>query len=358
MDVVVVGAGQAGLAVGHHLQRQGLSFVILESGDCVGGSWLRRWDSLTLFTPTRFSSLPGRPFPGDPDGYPRSAEVAAYLQDYASANALPVRLSTSVEKVEKRGRFVLHTNHGVVDAAVVVVTTGAFQLPRVPAFSAGLAPSVRQLHTSDYRNTQQLPSGRVLVVGTGNSGLQVAAELAATHEVHLSAGSKQMALPRRVLGKDIFWWLDRLGFTRASLEKMPKWLAGDGDVLVGQTVKGTARRAGLTLHPRTTGAAADRVAFEDGTDLQVDAVVWATGYRSDYSWLPVAATDDEGRPEHRRGVTPVEGLFFVGLENQYSSASSLLGWVQHDAGFIADQARTVVDGGVSAPGQPSAPSAD
>lgn len=335
-DVVVVGAGQAGLAVAHHLQREGTSFSVLEAEDRIGSSWLSRWDSLVLFTPARFSSLPGRRFPGDPDRFPAGREVASYLEDYATAHRIAVELGTRVERVEElSGRFRVQTQRGVREAGAVVVATGAFQRPWVPDFATALGESVVQVHTAGYRNPDQLPPGRVLVVGTGNSGLQVAAELASTREVHLAAGSKQSSLPRRMLGRDVFWWLDRLGMTRAPLERMPKWLAGDGSVLIGQSVRGTVRANGLTLHPRVVGTAGDRLQFDDGSELPVDAVVWATGYRSDYSWLPPGATDAGGRPVHRRGVTPVDGLYFVGLENQYSSASHLLGWVERDAAHIA-----------------------
>jgi putative flavoprotein involved in K+ transport len=356
VDVVVVGAGQAGLAVGHHLHNGGgVRYTVLEAGDCVGGAWLGRWDSLELFTPARFSSLPGRPFPGDPNHYPRRAEVAAYLQDYAAGHAMPVRLSTRVdrvERIEQSGHFLVHTNRGAIAAPVVVIATGAFQRPALPSFADELDPAVVQLHTSEYRNPQQLPPGRALVVGAGNSGLQVAADISDTHEVHLSVGSKQMAIPRRVLGQDIFWWLDRLGFTRAPLDKLPSWLAGDGAVLIGQTVKGTARRRGLSLRPRTTAARGDRLLFADGTDVQPATVIWATGYRSDYSWLPQGAAAPDGRPAHRRGVSAVSGLLYVGLENQATSASSLLGWVQHDAAYVVAQAHALLADAASSAASP------
>jgi putative flavoprotein involved in K+ transport len=339
VEILVVGAGQAGLATAHHLAKGAVRFAVLEAGEQAGGSWLRRWDSLTLFTPARFSSLPGRGLPGDPDRYPTRTEIADYLRDYASA--FPVTYSTGVERVEPvDGRFHVATDKGRWTASAVVVATGAFQVASVPTFTADLSDSVFQVHTSGYTHPVQVPPGRVLVVGAGNSGLQVAAELSASHEVHLAVGSKQMPLPRRVLGKDIFWWLDRLGFTRAPLEKMPKWLAGDGDVLIGQSVEKTAARTGLTVHPRATAASGGSVSFVDGSTLDVDAVVWATGYRPDYRWLPEAVVDGSGAPVHRRGVTPIDGIYFVGLENQYSSASSLIGWVERDAGFIAAQATT------------------
>lgn len=337
VDVLVVGAGQAGLATAHHLAKGSIRFAVLEGGDLAGGSWLRRWDSLTLFTPARFSGLPGRPLTGDPDRYPSRIEIAEYLQAYAEA--FPVTYSSRVERVEPLGgRFHVSAGGRSWLASAVVVATGAFQLPALPAFTADLSDAVFQIHTSEYTNPGQVPSGRVLVVGAGNSGLQVATELSGTHTVHLSVGSKQMPLPRRVLGKDIFWWLDRLGLTRAPLEKMPKWLAGDGDVLIGQSIKKTAKRTGTAVHPRTTAASGSSVSFADGSTLDVDAIVWATGYRPDYGWLPDAVVGDGGIPIHRRGVSPVDGLYFVGLENQYSSASSLIGWVGRDAEFIAGRA--------------------
>lgn len=334
--VAVVGAGQAGLAAGYHLRQAGVPFTILEAAGQVGGSWQGRWDSLELFTPARYSGLPGRPFPGAPGRYPRRDEVAVYLRDYAAAFELPVRLGSEVTALTSGYELTLASGDPV-HADAVIVATGAFQWPRIPGFAGELAPQVRQLHSSQYRNPGQLAPGLVLVVGAGNSGVQLAAELAAAgHPVHLAVGTKQMPVPRRILGADFFWWLDRTGFLRAPVRRMPKWLAGEGDVLVGTSLRRLARDSGVVLRARATGVlpGGRGVTFADGGELEVATVLWATGYRPDFSWVGLPVLDGDGRPVHTRGVTASPGLYFLGLERLHTAGSSLLGWVGHDAAFV------------------------
>ena len=182
-EVAVIGAGQAGLAIGHFLALQGRRFVILEAEDSVASAWRTRWDSLVLFTPRRHDSLPGRAFPGDPDSYPTRDEVIAYLDDYAEALALPVQPGSAVRSLRKNGdRFELVLDDRVVEADQVVVATGPFQRPRVPQFASDLAPDVFQIHSANYRSPADVPQGTVLVVGGGNTGYQIARELASTHK--------------------------------------------------------------------------------------------------------------------------------------------------------------------------------
>ena len=194
-DVAVIGAGQAGLTMGYELARQRRRFIILDTADSVGAAWRTRWDSLTLFTPRRYDSLPGLEFPGDPDGYPGRDEVIAYLESYADTHDLPVQLGSEVRSVRSENdRFRLELANEVFEADQVVVATGPFQVPSVPALAADLDPAVFQTHSVGYRNPGELPDGPVLVVGGGNTGFQIAEELAADRETHLSIGSRQMPL--------------------------------------------------------------------------------------------------------------------------------------------------------------------
>ena len=214
-EVVVVGGGQAGLAMGHHLARRGFDFTILDAGDGPAEAWRGRWDSLRLFTPARRDALPGRPFPGDPDRYPTRDEVVAYLTDYAAE--LPVEYGSRVRALRRDGEgFRLELDDRIVEARQVVVATGPFQVPRMPAVANGLSPEVRALHSSAYRRPADLPDGPVLVVGGGNTGFQIAEELAATREVHLAIGSRQTPMPQRMLGRDLFDWLVALGVMRVT----------------------------------------------------------------------------------------------------------------------------------------------
>jgi putative flavoprotein involved in K+ transport len=337
LDVVVIGAGQAGLAIGWHLQQQGASFAILDGAPELGHSWRTRWDSLSLFTPGRFDALPGTPFPGDPDHYPSKDEVADYLRDYAAAHQLPVQLGMPVSRLARSGdRFVVETPQAAFDAAQVVVATGAFQVPVVPDVAAGLGAGVTQVHSSAYRNPSQVPAGPVLVVGAGNSGLQIAQELAATNPVTVAVGAKPRTLPQRFLGRDIFWWLTRTGMvTRPADSLLARRVRARGELVIGTRLE-DLRRSGVEFCGRVVSASGEVVATADGRTLRPASVVWATGFRSDWSWIDVAGFTTDGGVTHQRGVTTVHGLYFLGLPWQHSRGSALLGFVKEDAEFVAD----------------------
>ena len=334
-DVAVIGAGQAGLAIGYFLAEQGRRFTILEAADSIGAAWRGRWDSLVLFTPRRYDSLPGHPFPGDPNGYPGRDEVIDYLESYASTSELPVQLNSPVQSVASTNDgFILDLGTRMLEADQVVVATGPFQVPNVPAFAVDLAPNVGQMHSTGYRRPSDVPGGTVVVVGGGNTGFQIAKELSATHSVHLAIGSRQTPLPQQVLGRDLFWWLTRTGLIKRTVESRIGRRASNRDTLIGSSTR-DAKRHGVTVEPRVVGASDRTVTFADASKLDVDAVIWATGYRSEYSWVDVPVFDQDGRVLHRRGVTDYPGLYFLGLTWQHTRGSALLGWVKDDAEFIA-----------------------
>lgn len=335
-DVIIIGGSQAGLAVGYHLAKRGLRFVILDAGPEIGHVWRSRWDSLTLFTPAQYSGLPGMAFPSPKDTYPSKDDVASYLQGYVSGYDLPVRLDAKVTSLAQRdGSYVVATANNELTAGQVVVATGPFQVPFVPPIADGLHATVMQIHSADYRNPTQLPEGRVLVVGGGNSGFQIATELAATRKVDLAVGQRVPSLPQRLLGKDLFWWLSGIGFMKVSTDSRLGRKLAKRDVLIGSSPRGL-RRSGVTLRSRLTSASGRRAVFDDGSEQDIDAIVWATGYRPDFSWIDVPSIRDErGRIVHRRGVTDAPGLFFIGLTWQHTRGSALIGFVSDDAAFIA-----------------------
>ena len=336
-DVAVVGAGQAGLAIGRALVEQGKRFVILEASDSVGPSWRNRWDSLVLFTPRRYDALPGLAFPGDPDGYPTRDEVAAYLERYAEHFELPIELSTPVRSLGKdRDGFVLYVDGRAIRADAVVVATGPFQAPIVPPFAGDLAAEVFQTHSTGYRRPEDLPGGRVLVVGGGNTGFQIAKELAGSREVHLALGAHQTPLPQRLLGRDLFWWLTKLGLLSKTVDSRIGRRARGRDTLIGSSPR-DAKRNGVVVQPRAVGAHGRTVRFADGSELEVDAVIWGTGHRPDHSWIDLPVHDEDGRLRHRRGVSDVPGLYFLGLSWQHTRGSALIGFVADDAAFTASQ---------------------
>jgi putative flavoprotein involved in K+ transport len=337
-DVIVVGGGQAGLAIGYLLARQGRDFTILEAAAEPAGAWRERWDSLKLFTSARYDALPGLEFPGDPDRYPGRDEVVEYLTDYARHFDLPVQLDSPVRAIRKAGgSYLVALDDRSYEADQVVVATGPFQVPFVPAIAERLDPEVVQLHSTAYRSPAALPDGRVLVVGGGNTGFQIAQELSGSREVHLSIGSRQTPLPQRILGRDLFWYLDATGLIRkTTASRIGRRMEGR-DTLIGSTPRGIRRRHGVRLHGRAVAAEGRTVELSDGTRLGVGAVIWATGFRVDHSFVDVPVFDDAGRLVHRRGVTDSPGLYFLGLTWQHTRGSALLGWVKDDAEHIAHQ---------------------
>ena len=338
LDVIVIGAGQAGLATAYHLRGHGLRFLLVDAAEEIGHTWRSRWDSLRLFSPAQHDNLPGMPFPAAADTYPTKDQVADYLSAYAARFQLPVLLGCRVTRLEHDGhRFIVHTGQGPLAAREVVVATGPFQTPVVPGISASLDEVVTQLHSADYRSPSDIPSGPVIVVGAGNSGRQIATELARTHEVTLAVGTESLQLPQRLGGRDLFWWLTRLGvITKTADSLLARRMRQRGDLIIGSPMR-QVRDAGVTVRPRLTSAAGRRVVFADGSAILPSTVVWATGFRSDYSWIHVPQALSDGTPLHQRGVSPVPGLHFVGLPWQHTRGSALLGFVGDDARWIADQ---------------------
>jgi putative flavoprotein involved in K+ transport len=338
LDTVVIGGGQAGLAIAWHLKRQGLRFVVLEAGSELGHTWRDRWDSLKLFTPAQYDGLPGMPFPAPTDTYPTKDPVADYLQTYVTAFDLPVRLKTKVTSLSQADqRFDVRTADDTFHTRQVVVATGPFQVPFVPPSAHGLEPSVTQVHSSGYRNPAALPGGSVLVVGGGNSGFQIAEELAATRQVDLSIGERAPMLPQRLAGRDLFWWLTRLGPLRVTVDSRLGRRASRREFIIG-TNKRRLRKVGVRFRPRLVEADGRTVRFADGSTLPgVGVVVWATGYRSDYTWIHIPGAIEHGRVVHRRGVTKSPGLYFLGLSWQHTRGSALLGFVNDEAAYLADQ---------------------
>jgi putative flavoprotein involved in K+ transport len=340
-DIAVVGGGQAGLAMGYYLREKGLRFAIFERGASIAPAWHERWDSLTLFTPRRYSALPGLPFPGDPDGYPTRDEVIAYLERYAETVALPIELNSEVRRLSyEGGRFILELDVRTVTADQVVVATGPFQTPFVPELAEGLDPGVWQAHSTGYRQPGDVPEGAVLVVGGGNTGFQIAKELAATHKVILSVGSKQKPLPQRIAGRDLFWWLTKTHLLSTTVESRLGSKLQHRDTLIGSSPRELKRRYGVELKPRAIDAVGRTVRFEDGSEVVISGVVWATGYRLDFSWIDLPILDSNGRLRHRRGVTDVPGLYFLGLTWQWTRGSALIGWVKDDAAFLTERLAT------------------
>jgi putative flavoprotein involved in K+ transport len=338
-ETVVVGGGQAGLATGYHLARLGRPFVILDAGQRVGDAWRARWDSLRLFTPARYSGLPGMGFPATAWHYPTKDEVAEYLETYAARFQLPVRAGVRVDGLTRQGdRYLVTAGERRFEAANVVVASGAYHRPLVPGFAAELDPGILQLHSSGYRRPAQVQEGGVLVVGAANSGAEIAVELAGAHRTWLSGrhpGSEPTRAGSRLdrLLTPPFWFFISQVLTVDTPigRKLRPKLMGAGTPLARVRRRDIAA-AGIERVPRTAGARDGLPVLEDGRALEVANVVWCTGYRPDFSWIDLPVQGDHGQPRHDRGVVAGQpGLYFVGLFFQSAVSSALVGGVGRDA---------------------------
>jgi putative flavoprotein involved in K+ transport len=342
-EIIIVGAGQAGLSMGYWLKRKPRSFLLLEAGPRIGESWRQRYDSLVLFTPRRYSALPGLAFPGDPAGRPTKDELADYLQTYADHFALPIQMDTRVVDMQKHAEtFVLHTTQGTYQAATVIVATGPFHHPRIPAFASALSPQVEQLHSASYRNPSQIPPGPVLLVGAGDSGAHIAAELAHAHPVSLAAAHPLYFVPLTLLGKSLFWYLDRLHLLEVDgTRSLGAWLKAQPEPVLDMELKQALRERQVQIRPRATSAQGNVVQFADGSQTQVRTVIWATGFRQDFSWIHMPAVAGEcSQPREQQELSSTPGLFFLGFPWQPSRGSALVGWVGKDAGRLAARLQT------------------
>jgi len=344
VETVIIGGGQAGLAVGYQLAQRGRPFVILDAAERVGDSWRRRWDSLHLFTAARYSGLPGMPFPARAWSYPSKGEVADYLEAYAARFGLPVRARTTVDGLTWDGdRYVITMGGDRMTANHVVVATGAHFHPRVPAFASDLGPDITQLHSNQYRNPSQLQDGGVLVVGASNSGAEIAFEVSSTHPTWLSGRDTGQMLVRTggfmdMLLSPPFWFLVSHVLTVSTPigRKARPQIIGKGGPLERVRPKDLAA-AGVERVPPTVGVRDGLPTVQDGRALDVNNVIWCTGFEPVYSWIDLAVFDDDGQPMHERGiVAAAPGLYFVGLFFQYALTSSLIGGVGRDAERIAE----------------------
>ncbi|MBM7583625.1 putative flavoprotein involved in K+ transport [Bacillus pakistanensis] len=336
-DVVVIGAGQAGLAMGYFLQKQQMNYLILDKGSQVGEVWKNRYDSLKLFTPRMFNALPGLPLLGDNHGLPTKDEMAAYLNQYAEVFHLSIKFNCEVIQVTKENEiFTIVTNEGELISKAIVVATGPFQKPWIPEVSYHLSDEILQLHSSEYKNPTQLKKGDVLVVGGGNSGAQIAVELSRQITTYLAVSQPLRYLPLFLCGKSIFWWFKKAGILNASNTSLiGKLIQKKGDPIFGKELKRMILNGTITVKGRVVSIEKDLIEFNKGASVKVQNIIWATGFKSDYHWLKITNSINHNRQvEHDRGVSPVKGLYFLGLPWQTRRGSALLQGVGEDARFI------------------------
>ena len=342
-DSIVIGGGQAGLAVGYYLKKQRRKFVILDANERVGGSWrTRTWDSLRLFSPARYDGLPGWSFPTSGWSFPTARETADYLEAYASRFALPVRSATTVDRLSRNGdRYVVQCGGRRLEAASVVVATGFYGKPSIPEFAGQLDPRVVQMHSSEYRGPSQLRPGGVLLVGAGNSGADIGIELSATHRTWLS-GRDKGEVPIRIESRSARFILPLLWLIASRLltvktpigRKVRPHVLSEGAPRI-RVKAADLSAAGVERVGRTVGVQDGLPLLDDGRALDVANVIWCTGFRQDFSWIDVPVFGEAGEPVHQHGVASEPGLYFVGLDFLYSFTSENVGGVGRDAKHIA-----------------------
>ena len=344
-DTSVIGAGQAGLSAGSHLAKRGKPFVILDGADRVGGSWLNRWDSLTLFTPSIRDSLPGLELGGD-YRFPSKDELLAYLERYVAELDLPVRLGVKVDGLFREGDgFRVTAGAQAYDADHVILATGAHRVPRTPAFAGELSGDIVQLHSTDYRNPGQLAPGPVLLVGAGNTGAEIAIDVAPTHQV-LLAGRTVGEIPIDIRGWQgramfpVLWWVWEHVLTertRPGRKVQAERALGHGDPWIRQKEK-DIEKAGVQRTSRITGVVDGRPQTEAGELLDVANVIWCTGFEADFGWLDLPGLDSSGRLANERGAVDGQpGLYVLGQEFQYMFNSHTVGGVGKDAAYVVAQ---------------------
>ena len=345
IETVIIGGGQAGLAVGYHLARSNRSFVILEANERIGDSWRKRWDSLRVFTPAKFNGLPGMRFPAPSLSFPTKDAVADFQASYAARFNLPVRTSTKVDGLSREGdRYVVTAGSSTFAADNVVIATGACQVPRIPDFASELSPGIVQLHSSRYKSPAQLREGDVLIVGTGNSGAEISLELLRSHHV-LLAGSNhaEIPFPHGAFTAAIAMPLVRFMGTYVLTVDTPMGkkaqapFVRNGAPLVRTKLKDLVA-AGVDRVSRLVGVRDGLPLIEGDRVLDVANVIWCTGFRTDFDWVHLPAFGVDGRPLQYRGeVAALPGLYFMGLEFQYAATSALLPGIGRDARHVAQR---------------------
>jgi putative flavoprotein involved in K+ transport len=337
---IIIGAGQAGLSIGYYLKQMHKDFLILDQNNEIGDSWRKRWDSLLLFTPSQHDALPGMKFPAKRGTFPGKDQMADYLLKYVEHFSLPVYLNVRASSLKAlNNHYVIDTSQGVLRSERVVVATGTNPVPYIPGFSSELKSDIFQIHSSRYKNHSSIPEGDTLVVGAATSGIEIAVELSATHKTFIS-GNPTFHIPEQlthILG-DVYWWLisNLLTInTPVGRKAKSKILGGGGPLL--RISADELDLNGVKRYPRVTGVKDGYPLLADGTRLEISNIIWATGFRPDFSWIEPDVTDSTGWPATYRGISSSSnGLYFMGMPFQFGLTSGLVGGVGRDAEYIAN----------------------
>jgi putative flavoprotein involved in K+ transport len=338
-DYIIIGAGQAGLAMAYHLKKANANFLVLDSENEIGASWLKRWHSLKLFTPTEFNHLPGMPFPAATGHYPDKHDVANYFKSYVNRFDLPIKLATRVLKLTKSNAvFDVQCSQQSYQCKQVIIASGPFHTPFIPPCHKSISPDILQLHSGDYQSPAQLNAGDTLVVGAGDSGFQILREVANasdSHHVYFSGKTNSLTIPQEFLGKTLWWWFKLLGVLSVNKYSwIGKKLKKKMQPVIGIDIKSLLARNNVTGVGHTLAADEHTIHCKDATLHTVKNIIWSTGFTADFSWIENIELDKQGYPVNYRGVGTTKGMYFIGLPWMYTRGSATLGGVQKDAEYL------------------------
>lgn len=339
LDFIVIGGAQAGLSIAYYLKQLGKDFLVVDKEDEIGYSWLNRWDSLQLFTPAEFNNLPGLGFPAPKGHYPSKYEVADYFKTYVREFDIPLKLNTLITKVEKKeGRFLISYNGGVLEAKGVIVGTGPFHIPYTPPCHDDVSSSIFQTHSNYYKNRNQLQKGPALVVGAGDSGYQILDEISKENrKTYFSGDTTVKILPQQILGKTLWWWFTVSGFLSISRDtSLGRKIMMTKQPVIGTDVKAIFARDNVIAVGHTNDAHGTKIETGEMTLTDVKNIVWATGYRPNFTWIKGLELTSDGYPKHHRGVSPIKNLYFIGLPWLHTRGSATLGGIKKDAEYLKD----------------------
>jgi len=343
-STIIIGAGQAGLAAGYYLKKTGEDFIILDEKARIGDSWRLRWDSLKLFTPAQYDGLPGFPFPSPYGTCPGKNEMADYLEKYAEKFAIPVQTNTKVVELSKvSDYFEVTTSTGKFQSNNIIVTTGTNPVANIPSFAKELNKEIIQVHSSNYKNPQSFMAESTLVVGAGVSGVEIALELSVSRKVIIS-GNPTPHIPDVIFkyaGKPYWWFANHILTTGTPIGRKVKQKILHGGAPLISVSFDDIKNAGIEHLPRLSGIKNGFPQLEDGQVIQISSIVWATGFKPDFSWVKLDITDDTGWSVTKRGVIDkFKGLYFIGMLFQYGLTSGLVGGVGRDAEFVVNHLKS------------------
>jgi putative flavoprotein involved in K+ transport len=339
-DFIIVGAAQAGLSMAYELKQLDKDFLILDKEEEIGASWLRRWDSLKLFTPTEFNNLKGLAFPAKDGHYPDKYEVADYFKKYVAEYNFPVQLNTLVEQIDQHEDiFRIETENDEFYAYQVIIATGPFHIPYTPRFSKKISSEIYQSHSNFYKNPDKLQDGNTMVVGAGDSGYQILDEISShsNHKVYFAGDTDVSTLPQEILGKTLWWWFTKLGYLSFSKDSwFGKYISQGKQPIIGTDVKGILKRKNVIPVGKCLNANGKEIQTEKKNISDISNIIWATGYRPNFNWIEGLELDKNGYPVHKRGVSNIKGLYFMGLPWLHTRGSATLGGIKKDATFLSN----------------------